>query len=110
MDINSLLDSLTDDDIEKLKQTAQQFMGGVPSVDTPEKAGVRKESPFDAIDPNMISAVSKVAGAMNKPDPRCDFIASLKPLLSPERGKKADDAVMMLKFMKIIESMKGLFP
>lgn len=102
MDITELLDSLTDEDMEKLKATAQQFMGGVVQP-TSEKQG----SVFNGISPDMLSAVAKITGEMNKSDPRCDFLASLKPLLSPERGKKADDAVMMLKFIRILDVMKG---
>lgn len=111
MDINSLLDSLTEEDIEKLKTTAAQFMGGLPGTDDEEKKGNKDEAsaqnPFGNISPDMLSAVAKVTGAMNQRDARCDFIAALKPLLSAERGKKADDAVMMLKFIRILEAMKG---
>lgn len=111
MDINSLLDSLTDEDIEKLKVTAAQFMGGSPGADAGEKNAEENKKttgdPFGSISPDMISAVAKVTGAMNQRDARCDFIAALKPLLSAERGKKADDAVMMLKFIRILESLKG---
>lgn len=111
MDINSLLDSLTEEDIEKLKATAAQFMGGSSGTDAGEKnADENKKNigdPFGNISPDMLSAVAKVTGAMNQRDARCDFIAALKPLLSAERGKKADDAVMMLKFIRILEAMKG---
>ena len=106
MDINSLLNSLTDEDIEKLKNTAAQFMGGIPSDDRKKEENKAGEL-FGGISPEMISAVSKVSAEINKKDPRCDFISALKPLLSEQRGKKADDAVMMLKFLRIFESLKG---
>lgn len=106
-----MLDSLTDEDIEKLKATAAQFMGGFPGTDQKEenikKDDAPAQNPFGSISPDMLSAVAKVTGAMNQRDARCDFITALKPLLSAERGKKADDAVMMLKFIRILETLKG---
>ena len=110
MDIDSLLNSLTDDDIEKLKATAAQFMGGATGTNE-QKASVQPDNNlFGDISPNILTSVAKIAGGMNKSDARCDFIQALKPLLSPERGKKADEAVMMLKFMRILENLKGNMP
>lgn len=107
MDIDTLLGSLTDEDIEKLKATAAQFMGGLPDSGLGKSPEEKSGDISAGFSPDMLSAVAKISGAMSRNDPRSDFIMALKPLLSPERGKKADDAVMMLKFIKIMEAVKG---
>ncbi|MBR3768856.1 MAG: hypothetical protein IKL10_11555 [Clostridia bacterium] len=106
MDISSLLSSLSQEDIEKLKTTAQQFFG------SKEEAPQKKEQPavqsgFDMpFDPKLLTGVAKFSKMLNENDERSDFIMALKPLLSDSRRKKADDAVMMLKFMRIINAMQ----
>ena len=35
-------------------------------------------------DPGLIRSVAKLSSVMNARDPRCDFMQSLKPLLSPD--------------------------
>ncbi len=110
MDLSSLLSELSQDDIEKLKKTAQQFFGG--KEETTEKEQVKKkdnsgQNPFDfPFDPKLISSVARFSGMMNENDEKSNFILALKPLLSEKRQKKADDAVMMLKFMKIINAFQ----
>ena len=114
MDISSLLSSLSEEDIGKLKATAQQFFGGAggnndASADTQGKgsSGVNPSMlPGLPFDPAMLSGVAKISQMMNENDERCAFIAALKPLLSESRRKKADDAVMMLRFMKILGMMQ----
>lgn len=110
MDISSLLSSLSAEDIEKLKATAQQFFGG----DTEEKKPEAKKQdvpqglqgldmPFD---PKLITGVAKFSKMMNENDEKSAFIMALKPLLSETRKKRADDAVMMLKFFRIISLLQ----
>lgn len=110
MDISSLLSNLSQDDIEKLKETAQQFFGG--KEETPKKEQLQKKEhsvqsiPEFPFDPKLISSVARFSGMMNENDEKSNFILALKPLLSEKRQKKADDAVMMLKFMKIINAFQ----
>ena len=107
MDISSLLSSLSAEDIEKLKATAQQFFGD----DTEEKKPEAKKQdmpqgldmPFD---PKLITGVAKFSKMMNENDEKSAFIMALKPLLSETRKKRADDAVMMLKFFRIISLLQ----
>ena len=103
MDISSLLSSLSEEDIEKLKMTAQQFFGEKPPTEKAEPA--KKEGSF-MFDPKMLTGVAKLSGMMNENDERCVFLQSLKPLLSEKRRKKADDAVMLLKMMKVINALQ----
>ncbi len=105
MDISSLLSSLSPEDIDKLKSTAQQFFGekAAPQDSTMKKSGDDFELPFD---PKMLTGVARFSRMMNENDERSQFIMALKPLLSDKRRKKADDAVMMLKFMRIINALQ----
>lgn len=110
MDISSLLSSLSPDDIEKLKATAQQFFGGETEDKHPEP---KKQEPssgpqgFDMpFDPKLITGVAKFSKMMNENDEKSAFITALKPLLSESRRKRADDAVMMLKFFRIINLLQ----
>ena len=46
---------------------------------------------------------------MNREDDRTKFIAALKPLLSEDRRKKADEAMRFLRLMDTLPLLKGLF-
>lgn len=110
MDIASLLSGLSQDDLEKLKETAQQFFGGKDEKnEKPARREQENNGSFPAelpFDPKLISSVARFSGMMNENDEKSNFILALKPLLSEKRRKKADDAVMMLKFMKIINALQ----
>lgn len=106
MDISSLLSSLSAEDVEKLKATAQQFFGSQQQEEkkaepAPADNGLRM--PFD---PGLLTGVAKFSGMLSENDEKSNFIMALKPLLSDKRQKKADDAVMMLKFMRVINAMQ----
>ena len=111
MDISSLLSSLSPDDIEKLKATAQQFFGtGAEAADfspcAEEKAQENIQDAGLPFDPKLITGVAKMSRMMNENDEKSAFLVALKPLLSDKRKKKADDAVMMLKFFRIINLLQ----
>lgn len=103
MDISSLLSNLSDEDIQKLKATAQQFFG--ESTSSQPKQESVSETGFMP-DMKMLTGVAKLSGMMNENDERCVFIQSLKPLLSEGRQKKADEAVKLLKFMRIMNKLQ----
>ncbi len=105
MDISSLLSSLSSEDIEKLKNTAAQFFGekNEEQRKPEQRSSAEIDMPFD---PKLLTGVAKFSKMMNENDEKSAFIMALKPLLSEGRRKKADDAVMMLKFMRIINAMQ----
>lgn len=107
MDLSSILSSLSADDIEKLKTTAAQFFGS--SADEPpmkKEASAENHFPEMNFDPKLLTGVARFSRMMNENDERSNFLMALKPLLSESRRKKADDAVMMLKFMRIINALQ----
>ncbi len=131
-DINSILSSLSQDDIENLKKTAAEIMGG--SVDfanlqnqqsqqtttkpTPEqnKSNLNIEDIMSAIGGNnnsfglpdmaLLNNLAPLLQAFNSHDERVDFINALRPLLSSERRKKADEAVKIVRLLSVLPLLK----
>ena len=110
--LSDILGSLSAQDIERLSGLASQFMGG-GEADNNESCDCENEGggfgSFN-IDPEMLF---RLMGIMQKlhsrqNDPRCNLIQALKPLLSPERRRKADTAIEMLRLMSIF-SLKDIF-
>ena len=105
-DISSIISSLSPDDIEKLKNTARQFFGGDEEKSEKNDEPQKQSFPDIPFDPGLITGVARFSKMMNENDDRSAFLMALKPLLSDKRKKKADDAVMMLKFFRIINALQ----
>ena len=125
-DLNAILNSLTPDDIENLKQTAASVLGGMennkPPIQEPEIKNNRQEQnqfDFDNLLKNMgglgnfgmpdlsqLSAIVPILQAFNSHDERLDFINALKPLLSEERQRKADEATKLVKLMSVLPLLR----
>jgi hypothetical protein len=97
--INDLLASLSEQDMEKIKSAAAGLMGNAPT-----QAG---ESP--AFSDDMSNMLLKVASQMNKDSDKTAFIKALRPLLSDERQKRADEAMHFLKLMDTLPLLRGMF-
>lgn len=118
MDINEILSGLSAEDMDSLKQAASALMSGsdlsgIFDVGQEEKQfpqnvkseqNTGKDSGFD------LEAFGKIASLMSSfgkgNDPRCQLIMSLKPMLSPERQKKADEAVKILHLIDMIPALR----
>lgn len=115
--INEILSSLSDEDIEGLKNMAQSIFsqneGGEQNnqnfSQSPPQAGG-----FSSGIPNFdFASMAKLASFMNlisnkQKDPRCDLLYALRPLLTDEKKPKVDQAVRMLELMSIIPKLKEL--
>lgn len=97
--ISDIISSLSEDDIASLRTTAESLFGS-------EKEKKKEESsfPFDGIDPQTIGRITRIMSAMNSSssNPRCDLIKALKPLLSEDKQKRADDALKIMKLLDIL--------
>lgn len=106
--INDILSSLTNEDIENLKQTAESIFG---KDFTTEKSNTQ-DTGFDInnmLNPEMFMQFSKIIGAMNSDGgKRAKLIEALKPNLSEKRRKKADDAIQIIKLLDILPLIKNL--
>ena len=107
MDVGELLSSLGEDDVKKLKGMAAQFFGA-EGGEHPQKGSAAPETALAGFDPGLLKSVAKMSSLMNAKDPRCDFMLSLKPLLSEKRRRKADEAVMLLRVFRLLSETEGL--
>ncbi|MCH5198946.1 MAG: hypothetical protein J1E34_08580 [Oscillospiraceae bacterium] len=105
MDISSILNNLSEDDMEKLRQTAASFFGSEDNKPEAEKNNTALSLP--GISPQMLGSVAKISSALSANNPKSDFLYALKPLLSQDRQKKADEAAMMIKLLGVLGMFKG---
>ena len=113
--INDIISSLTPDDIKALKDTAESIFGsGQSANDTPPPPPHSEKPPVGGFDlgklnPEMFSHLGRIMSAMNSDGGnRCRLIEALKPNLSPQRQKKADDAMQILKLLEILPLINEL--
>lgn len=102
--ISEIISSLSDKDIENLKDVAQSVFGGEEKGESFSDDGGIPD--LGSINPEIIGKVSRIISMMNRKDPRCDLITALKPLLSADRQKRADEAVQILKLINLIPLLK----
>lgn len=57
-------------------------------------------------DLSVLSRLAPLLGELSRRDERADFIAALKPLLSEERRKKADDAIKIIRLVSVLPLLK----
>ncbi len=109
MDIGSILQNLSADDLSKLKETASRFFGGNDGGAAASDKTSVENGQFDlsGIDTQVLENAARISSMMSQKDARSDFLMSLKPLLSEGRQKKADEAAKMLKMMKVLGAMRG---
>lgn len=108
IDIESLLSSISDEDMAKIKGIADSLM----EKEAPKPQETEKKTepiPNLPIDADMMKKIMGLMGQFNKKDYRTRLIEDLKPMLSDERRQKADEAVKFLQLMEILPLLKGLF-
>ncbi len=113
--LNDIIASLTPDDIQSLKETAQAIFGNNISSETQTDYSRKDSNPFFGTDnfspfnPDMISNIGRIMSLMNSDSgKRCRLIEALKPNLSRERQKKADEAMQILKLLEIMPMIAEL--
>lgn len=108
IDIESLLSSVSDEDMAKIKSVAESIMSNnaEPKQETPKESAKMPDFPIDM---NTVNKIMGVMGQMNREDYRTRLITDLKPMLNDERQKKADDAIKFLQLMQILPLLKGMF-
>ena len=138
-DINSILSSLSQEDIENLKKTAADIMGGMGNQPPKKDSSIENKTnendknkgnsnsnnvnnmsyenilssfqnlngnSFGLPDMNMLSSLAPVLQAVNSKDERVEFINALRPLLSDERQKRADEAVKRVRLLSLLPLLK----
>ena len=113
--IRELLDSVSPEDLERLKSVAQNLI-----QDSGGQSGKKEESHQKGsenagawlsamLGDDMAKTLAAVAGRMHEEDDRTRFLQALRPLLSEERQKKADEAMRFLRLMDMLPLLKGMF-
>ena len=102
--IENIINSMSQKDIEDLSALASQFFEGTgnsPKAD---------ESPDNGIDLETITKIASVMGKISSQpqDPACRLLMSLKPMLSPMRRHKADEAIKMMQLISLLPLLKDL--
>ena len=114
-DIGSILNSLSPEDMENIKNIASSFLGESKSKPQPQPPPERKEgtqqgfpdlSSLGMPDLSQLSALVPVLQAFNQPDSRLDFINALKPLLSQERQQRADEALKLVRLLSVLPLLR----
>ena len=102
MDLSSLIENLNADDIQKLQETAAAFFGGAKPEPKTQNTGLS----LPGLTPELLGQAAKISAAFSQSDPRSDFMLALKPLLTPARQKKADEAAVMIRLFGVFAAMR----
>ena len=115
--INEIISSLSSEDIEMLKGVASSILGQENET-APEKSLPAKQAPTNPLagiglnsdDFQMMMKAKTIFDRMNSASSKnADLIVALKPHLSPESQKKADNAIRIMKLFEILPYLKDLF-
>lgn len=104
--IENIINSMSQKDIEDLSAIASQFFTN--NNEPPPKT--KKEEKSEGIDFETITKIASVLGKLSAQpkDPGCELLTALKPMLSPERRHKADEAIKMMQLMSLLPLLKDL--
>ena len=115
-DIGAILNSLSPDDIENIKNVASSFLGSQDGTNEKQKEEKKERQPaipnindlssLGMPDLSQLTALLPIFQAINSPDDRLDFIQALKPLLSDEKKQKADEAMKLVRLMSVIPLLR----
>lgn len=102
--IENIINSMSQSDIEELSSLAGEFFSGRTKDNGPQ------EDSSQGID---FDTITKIASLMSKlssmpKDPACELLTALKPMLSPERRHKADEAIKMLEILSFLPLLNDL--
>lgn len=128
VNINDILSSLSNEDIEMLKGVAGSILNQSdtqpsaqqqkPPQSTPQSAPQDRQSlppqinglNFNSDDFAMIMKAKSIFDRMNKTSSKnADLINALKPHLSEQSRQKADQAIRILKLFDMLPYLKDLF-
>ena len=99
MDISEILSSLSNEDMEQLKNAANAILG---NNQQPKK----EMTANPMFDPAMLGNLGKLGQAFSGDDERTALIKALKPMLSEPRQQKADEAIKILKLIQLLPLLR----
>lgn len=101
-DISDIISSLSQEDINNLKEVAQSVFGSGDQKD-------ESETPvpdLSSVDPKMLGKITSVMSMLNRKDSRVELISALKPFLSANRQVKADEAMKIIRLFELIPILR----
>lgn len=120
--INDIISSLSDDDIQMLKGVASSILGDSNQNSSSDKQIQPKTNPLNnsanllsgfnlsQSELNMMLKAKSIIDKMNNTSSKNeDLIIALKPHLSEQSQEKADKALRVLKLFEILPYLKELF-
>ena len=109
--INEIISSLSDEDMENLRAAAENLFSSEEKTEKNGSFGFGGMPDLSGILNNarLMSGITSIMGAMNKTDSRTRLIEALKPLLSDNRRRKADEAMQMMKLFELLPMITNLF-
>ncbi len=107
---------------QKLKGLIEMFGDGHDGIDlsmlegmlsstqnqsAPSNSSANNEKPPDGgLDLQALMGIGRMMEQVNKPDSKTELIRALKPLLCPERQKKADTAIKILRLLSLLPLLR----
>lgn len=110
--INDIISSLSNDDIEMLKGVASSILGdNTPAKqNSPATTEISNGLNINNEDFQMMMKAKTIFERMNSASSKnADLINALKPHLSPQSREKADQAIRILKLFEVLPYLKDLF-
>jgi len=113
--MNKIGEILSDpESIKQISELAQMFMSETgnnnnASDENPEKSENSSDtgdSLFSGLDFSKLMKLQEIMGAVSGKDKNADLLLALKPHLSPERQKKTDKAIKLLKLLTVWNIIK----
>ncbi len=107
-DISQILSSLSDDDVEQLKNVAASFFPGEEKESAKENKPPKNET--EQLDFESMKKIMNILKLLksNVHDPRCDLLYALKPMLGEKRREKVDQAAKMLQLLSVLPKLREL--
>lgn len=103
--------------IKQISELAQMFMSEAgnnnkssnasdSNPDNSENSSDSDSGAFSGLDFSKLIKIQEIIGAVSGKDKNAELLLALKPHLSPERQKKADKAIKLLKLLTVWNIIK----
>lgn len=97
MDINEILSSLSEDDINQLKNVAGSILGSNETNDNHKN---------NSNETDIMKTITNLGKMLNSDDDRTALIKALKPMLSEQKQHKADEAIKILRLIQLVPLLR----
>ncbi|MDR3345423.1 MAG: hypothetical protein LBT21_07555 [Oscillospiraceae bacterium] len=107
--LNDLLGSITPETMEQMRRMAQKlFGGGASPEDGADFSPQEQDASAFAIDPEMFAKLSAILNRRQAPDSRAVLIEAIKPHLTEQHRRKADQALGFLRAMELLPLLRDI--